>query len=72
MKKVRLIYDDGYFLLGQSWEQLEEQVAADTGLSVRTVRRHLDLAEERGWIERLETEDGVGIKFTVPEMLGAP
>jgi predicted ArsR family transcriptional regulator len=62
----KLIYDDGFFLLGQSWKQLEEQIAADCGLSVRTVRRHLRLAEVKGWIERIKTEDGVGIKFTVP------
>jgi hypothetical protein len=70
--KAQLVYEDGFFLLGQTWRQLEEQIAADCGLSVRTVQRHLDLAEERGWIKRLETKDGVGIKFTAPEMLGAP
>ena len=62
----KLIFNDGFFLLGQSMKQLEEQIAADCGLSVRTVRRHLRLAEVKGWIKRIETEDGVGIKFTVP------
>ena len=62
----KLIYDDGFFLLGQTMKQLEEQIATDCGLSVRAVRKHLRLAEDRGWLERIETEDGVGMKFTVP------
>jgi predicted transcriptional regulator len=64
----KLIYRDGFFLLGRSMHQLETQIAADCGLSVRTVRRHLHLAEERGWIERIETEEGVGIRFDIPEV----
>jgi len=62
----KLIYADGFFLLGQTMRELEETIASDCGLSLRTVRRHLRIAEERGWLERFETEDGVGIKFTIP------
>jgi hypothetical protein len=66
--KPRLIYDDGFFLLGQSWKQLEKQIAADCGLSIRTVRKHLEIAEGRGWIERIESPEGVGIRFVIPEV----
>jgi hypothetical protein len=64
----KLIYSDGFFLLGRSMSELENQIASDCGLSVRTVRRQLDFAEERGWIERYETEDGAGIRFDIPEV----
>jgi hypothetical protein len=68
LRKPKLIYNDGFFLLGTTWKELEECIAADAGSSVRTVRKHLALAEERGWIERMESEDGVGIKFLIPEV----
>jgi hypothetical protein len=64
----KLVYDDGFFLFGRSMDQLEKQIADDCGLSLRTVRRHLRIAEKRGWIERIETEDGAGIRFDIPEV----
>lgn len=36
----------------------EARLAADTGLSARTVRRHLDTARQAGWITRDETSGG--------------
>ena len=64
----KLFYQDGFFLIGKTRRQLEKQIAKDCGLSMRTVRKHLRLAEERGWIEQIETDDGVGIKFNLPEV----
>lgn len=36
----------------------ETRLSADTGLSARTVRRHLDTARQAGWITRDETSGG--------------